>query len=162
MSELFKESAKKGISNTHKKAKSTQDGASSALSKFNEFLSNNLEVKKSALELTEKEICSFDLFDRFAEFLTEDLIDNKKGELDHMKCGSALTYFSHAKNFAVKQFPSNDIWKSEKWYSAQRSLIERKITRRCMERGIPVSEKAPPLGRKLTARINEEFFKQSM
>ena len=71
MSELFKESAKKGISNTHKKAKSTQDGASSALSKFNEFLSNNLEVKKSALELTEKEIiCSFELFDRFADFLT--------------------------------------------------------------------------------------------
>ena len=76
---------------------------------------------------------------------------------------SALTYISEIKTYTKEKYKYNSIWnwKNEDWYTIIRSKIIKIITRRCIDQGETVSDKAKMIGRYLLLKINKALYKES-
>ena len=74
-----------------------------------------------------------------------------KGDL--LKPGTCLSYFSGLINAIKLKFPRNDLFNPPmEWNTNIRKSIARDVGRRCIEEGIDITEKSPPVGRVLMTR----------
>lgn len=95
-------------------ASSTLNGKNAALNQFNSM--QRLRELLEFAELQEAEVCSVELFQIFARFITENATKGK----DKVPMKDTCTqYVSEFKNLAFARFPRNDLWLTERiWYDA--------------------------------------------
>ena len=132
----------------------------SGKSKFNEFLQQiSNGTQKNIEEMTEETLCVQTIFEYFGSYLCHKVWVN--GELDTIMLSSALSYLSDIKTYAKLQFPSNALWHNEDWYSTIRKNVQAAISRRCIDKGELISDKAKPIGRKLLKEVNIALYRKS-
>ena len=136
---------------------STMAGRSASVNWFNTFQryeskAGNRDPSETGnlADLSEDAACDLPRLQRFATFLMTKARDDK-GDL--LKPGTCLSYFSGAINFIKSKFSRNDLFSPPmEWNTNIRKSISRDVGRRCIEEGIEITEKSPPVGRVLMAR----------
>jgi hypothetical protein len=139
-------------------SRATEAGRSSAKKHFNAFCNKKL-IGKFEL-LSEKQLCDEKLFREFATYLAENAVKSN-GEL--LMSGTAVQYLSAIKEMAVKKFAENVLWQErrlEKWYPSLRVALEKRVNRRQIYNGLPVSEKSRALGRELLKILSGALMKE--
>jgi hypothetical protein len=154
------------LTGTGGSAKSTHEGYSTALKHFNAFLLTK-QIEKfediSKMSAGESIICSVELFQEFGTYLSFTARDLRSNE--YLMVGSALQYLSGVKISCMKLYPGNDIWRhhdrTDGWYHDLRNGLTKHISNRCIVAGLPISEKAKPIGRTLLRKIADYLLRQN-
>ena len=136
---------------------STMAGRSASTAWFNTFQRYEKKTGKRDVSetcdlafLSEEAACDLPRLQRFATFLMTKARDDK-GDL--LKPGTCLSYFSGVINAIKSKFPRNDLFSPPmEWNTNIRKSISRDVGRRCIEEGIEITEKSPPVGRVLMTR----------
>jgi hypothetical protein len=100
------------------------------------------------------------LFREFATYLAENAV---KSNRELLMSGTAVQYLSAIKEMAVKKFAENVLWqerKLERWYPSLRVALEKRVNRRQIYNGLPVSEKSRALGRELLKILSGALIKE--
>lgn len=139
-------------------SRATEAGRSSAKKHFNASCEKKL-IGRFEL-LSEAQLCDEKLFREFATYLAENAVKSN-GEL--LMSGTAVQYLSAIKEMAVKKFPYNALWQErrlERWYPSLRVALEKRVNRRQIYNGLPVSEKSRALGRELLKDLSRTLMKE--
>ena len=142
----------------------TIQGKASAINQFNrmlQFISNSVEgSEKIAVvsfdKLPEEILCDIKLFGKFADYLVNHAVSQISDK--EFARDTALQYFSGGKEAAKEKFPNNDIWKGHDdtktgWYIKKRKTMMEEITRRCIEKGVPLKGEPVEIGEKMLLLI---------
>jgi hypothetical protein len=111
-------------------------------------------------ELSEEELCNVSLLQEFGTFLITEARDLRTGDL--LAQGTAQQYVSGVKSHIFGKFPNNLIWKNEdEWYTKMYDAIGKGLAQRCISMGVPISQKSPPIERKLLKQICHVYLKSN-
>jgi hypothetical protein len=121
----------------------------SALPYLEKFLEEKKMAKLDALPATT--LVTQDFFNEIATFLTV-VKQLKRNTNEGLSQGSFVTFFSHIKVHIKKKFPhpehDPDFWEvNDLWFQDIVCKAKRKMAVACMEGGMAIDKKAPPLGR---------------
>ena len=159
---------------------STVSGKNVALNQFNSM--QRLREQPEFTDLSEDEVCSIEIFQIFARYVTETATtatakDKKekslmrdastetattvKGKKEKLLMRDTCTqYVSGVKNLAFARFPKNEIWATERiWYTKLRSVIAAAVNRRQIQLGLSVQDKSDAVDRSLLASITKVMMK---
>lgn len=138
-------------------AASTLNGKNAAVNQFNSM--QRLRELPDFNNLTEEEVCSVELFQIFARYITETATTGKEKDKLLMK-DTCTQYVSGFKNLAFAKFPQNIIWTTERlWYTKLRSVIASAVSRRQILLGLAVQEKSDAVDRTLLTSIMKSLMK---
>lgn len=138
-------------------AASTVNGKNAALNQFNNM--QRLRDQPEFSSLSEDEVCSVELFQIFARFITETATTGREKDKLLMR-DTCIQYVSGLKNLAVTRFPKNEIWTTERlWYTKLRSVIAAAVSRRQIQLGLAVQEKSDAVDRTLLTSIVKSIMK---
>lgn len=138
-------------------ASSTVNGKNVAINQFN-TMQRQWGLSDFA-DMTEEEVCSVELFQVFARFITESATTGKDNNKLLMK-DTCTQYVSGFKNVAFTKYPNNVIWTTEKlWYTKLRSVIASAVSRRQILLGLAIQEKSDAVDRTLLTSITKGFMK---
>ena len=144
-------------------APSTVTGKNAALAKFNGM--QRLREQPEFADLSEDEVCSVELFQIFARYVTETATTGEKSKSKEKKekllmRDTCTQYVSGMKNLAFARFPKNEIWSTERlWYTKLRSVIAAAVNRRQILLGLAVQEKSDAVDRTLLTLIMQSMMK---
>ena len=159
-------------------ASATVSGKNVALNQFNSM--QRLREQPEFTDMSEDEVCSVELFQIFARYVTETATTAKdKKEKSLMRDTSTETatvakdkkekllmrdtctqYVSGVKNLAFARFPKNEIWATERiWYTKLRSVIAAAVNRRQIQLGLSVQDKSDAVDRSLLTLITKVMMK---
>ena len=159
---------------------STVSGKNVALNQVNSM--QRLREQPEFTDLSEDEVCSIEIFQIFARYVTETATTataKDKKEKSLMRDASTETattvkekkekllmrdtctqYVSGIKNLAFARFPKNEIWATERiWYTKLRSVIAAAVNRRQIQLGLSVQDKSDAVDRSLLASITKVMMK---
>ena len=159
---------------------STVSGKNVALNQSNSM--QRLREQPEFTDLSEDEVCSIEIFQIFARYVTETATtatakDKKekslmrdastetattvKGKKEKLLMRDTCTqYVSGVKNLAFARFPKNEIWATERiWYTKLRSVIAAAVNRRQIQLGLSVQDKSDAVDRSLLASITKVMMK---
>lgn len=138
-------------------ASSTVNGKNVAINQFN-TMQRQWGLSDFA-KMTEEEVCSVELFQVFARFITESATTGKDNNKLLMK-DTCTQYVSAFKNVAFTKYPNNVIWTTEKlWYTKLRSVIASAVSRRQILLGLAIQEKSDAVDRTLLTSITKGLMK---
>lgn len=149
-------------------SRATEAGRSSAKVQFNQFCAKKVigispQTQKASIDLlSEDELCSEKLFREFSTYLLENATNSKNANRDYLMSRTAIQYLSAIKEFAQKKFPQNALWEVrclDRWYPSLRVALEKKVNRRQIVNGQPVSESSQAIGRNLLITISEVLMR---
>jgi hypothetical protein len=136
-------------------AAKTVAGKVSAMNHFESFL--KLKNMGPFQSLNEKQLCDIPLLQEFGTYLCDEARDNRTKDL--LSKGTAQQYLSGVKITLSEKFRDNEIWKDvDDWYTSLREAVGNRVIIRCIEKGVPISEKSKPVGRVLLKEINEHLL----
>ena len=154
----------------------TVSGKNVALNQFNSM--QRLREQPEFADLSEDEVCSIEIFQIFARYVTETAttatakdkkekspstetattVKEKKEKL--LMRDTCTQYVSGVKNLAFSRFPKNEIWATERiWYTKLRSVIAAAVNRRQIQLGLSVQDKSDAVDRSLLASITKVMMK---
>ena len=139
-------------------ASATVSGKNVALNQFNSM--QRLREHPEFADLSEDEICSVELFQIFARYVTETATTGEKKKEKLLMRDTCTQYVSGVKNLAFARFPKNEIWATERiWYTKLRSVIAAAVNRRQIQLGLSVQDKSDAVDRSLLASITKVMMK---
>ena len=159
-------------------ASATVSGKNVALNQFNSM--QRLRKQPEFTDISEDEVCSVELFQIFARYVTETVTTAKdKKEKSLMRDTSPETatvakdkkekllmrdtytqYVSGDQNLAFARFPKNEIWVTERiCYTKLRSVIAAAVNRRQIQLGLSVRDKSDAVDHSLLTSITKVIMK---
>ena len=124
--------------------------------------------------MNENELCNEKLFHEFSTYLLENATNSKTAKRDenaansknvrrdYLRSGTTIQYLSAIKEFAQKKLLLNALWDVrclDRWYPSLRVALEKKVNRRQIVNGQPVSESSEAIGRCLLITISETLMR---
>jgi hypothetical protein len=138
--------------------KGTNQTQITALKRFKQFLETK-QILTPIDELSVEFVCNIRTWEEFGTYLAKFAM--KKDE-DLLMWGAAKVNLTQAKVYFERneRYSGNQIWIDQKWYSDIRDAVEKTILHRCVELGIPLVEKADPVGRELMRDMCDAYMKR--
>ena len=137
---------------------STVSGKNVALNQFNSM--QRLREQPEFTDMSEHEVCSVELFQIFARYVTETATTAKEKKEKLLMRDTCTQYVSGVKNLAFARFPKKEIWLIERlWYTKLRSVIASAVNRRQILLGLSVQEKSDAVDRTLLTSIMKSMMK---
>jgi len=138
--------------------KGTNQTQVTALKRFKQFLETK-QILTPIDELSVEFVCNIRTWEEFGTYLAKFAM--KKDE-DLLMWGAAKVNLTQAKVYFERneRYSGNQIWIDQKWYSDIRDAVEKTILHRCVELGIPLVEKADPVGRELMRDMCDAYMKR--
>lgn len=138
-------------------SKSTGKGKHLAIMQFNKFLqTKNMSQLADYQNSNYEELLDLSLLQEFGTYLAR----HARGNTNELLMGKTPDqYLSGVKTQLKELRPDHSLFNNEsKWYTPLRRDVSRQVAERCILEGIPVSEKAKPIGRIMMNRIGQLFI----
>jgi hypothetical protein len=130
-------------------AQSTVNGKNAAIQQFDSMQ----EKRKQPVfaMLTEIYLCSVELFQIFARFITEIATGRDDKALMRDTC---MQYISGFKSSVLARFPKNVIWSTVTiWYTKLRAVVYKKVNTRMIALGLSTQDKSDAIDRGMLLKI---------
>ena len=135
----------------------------SAFSAFIDFLYTEQLLKRrknkkrpKTSDLSEDILCKLDILQQFAKYL---VTTHRTADGKLLAPGAASTYLSGLKNFLVRLYPKNPLWKEADEFSKINDGIKRESVIRCIDLGVPIYKKSKAIGRHLLEKIVDKLLR---